>query len=96
MADVKWPIRPWRFDENMELWDAEGNYILEIEVLTHEDVEMAEATGRLLAAAPDLYAALNDIVSGYGGGATTDEFWDHVRGCIKPALAALAKARGSQ
>jgi hypothetical protein len=92
---------PWRFRRSGDLWwaidgPAEGRFTPIVAWISHVE---SEADGRLMAASPDLLAALNEAVDLFavdfeGGLAGTS---DNVGGAwLRQARAAIAKATGTE
>lgn len=84
MAEPKFSPGPWRWTNDKYLAGEGGQLLIRASFMTN-DVDML-----LIAAAPDLYAALDDLLD-YRGGAESALEDDHV---VDRAKAALAKARG--
>ena len=83
---------PWRFKlKNAKngylVIDAEENHFCDVYMTN--DMKIAESRARLIAAAPELYKALKDILSPVEAGDNDDDF-------IRAAQAAVRKAEGGQ
>ena len=99
MADHGFTRGPWsvempsRNSPNIWIGSAADSSIAKIEAYDHEDggpehlCETDYANARLIAAAPELYAALQGMVSAYGNELATCPY-------TRRARAALAKAAG--
>ena len=92
MSETSWPPGPWDVDQY-------GDVIANGEDVAHVVSTIGDhiATARLIAAAPELYQALNSLYDSYKELADSgDSGWwkleDQDEG--KQALAAIAKARG--
>lgn len=86
MTELDISPAPWTWDEDVFLVDADGNMLLD------EPNGLEEAECHLVAAAPDLYAALNDLLS-YSGGAANALDDPYV---VERARLALNKAVGAE
>lgn len=85
---------PWRVINAAPRADHTTSYLL-----SGHEWDNAQANARLIAAAPDLLAALDSILSvsdhdGYG--ARTDAQIPMLRAALAQARAAIAKAKGAQ
>ena len=98
MSDAKWTPGPWETSQSLGdayIWaETEENGVFEhvAVVLRCDEPGMQDANAHLIAAAPDLYEALEEIADYVG---------DEVSFILGPpvvsaARAALAKARGEQ
>jgi hypothetical protein len=76
-----------RYDDTMS-----GTHPVIAEVSTEVGIERATANARLIAAAPDMLAALGTLALRYGWAVATDE---RRRATYIAARAAIAKARGT-
>ena len=96
----KWTPGPWRYDrtngspttgEHM-IAGAKPGYLAEVRDCGSGDVR---ANAHLIAAAPDLYAALDNLeTAATGAGVPHQQERKLLHECITAARAALAKARG--
>lgn len=93
MSDSKRSPGPWLFDGDSAIVDAHGR---DLAYVGDYDFEKQVANGRLLAAAPDLLAALDEIVAN-----ALSLPRSHVAGCVNVdrndmdrAIAVLARAKG--
>ena len=107
MREARWTPGPWSALETpegreFEVHDPEGAYICGVSFCPEGDgpsYSVARAEARLIAAAPDLYAALDLFVSEYVDFVESGDagFWDaEAEDKVKLARAALARARGEQ
>ena len=89
----KWTPGPWRVlnDEAIKVASSDGSLatVTHIHLRGRRDTSEVEANANLIAAAPDLYAALADLLDREG-----DDTLDSVKAKWAAARAALAKARG--
>ncbi len=94
MSETKWTPGPWELADKYNCTDVravDGPYVADCNASAAIDWRTKEANARLIAAAPELYEALENLRKLYD----TDE------GCrsmpeYQAAIAALAKARGEQ
>lgn len=60
MANEKWTPGPWRIDGSLAIYSADDSFIADVTYLTDEK---EQANANLIAAAPELYEALNDLLN---------------------------------
>ena len=94
---------PWRVAHGsaglLGVWPQESEAVQAICMLearsgnTRYELHNASANAALIAAAPELLAALEDVL-GYGEDCAADR--DERPGCLERARAAIAKAKGKQ
>jgi len=84
MSETKWTPGPWTNDNDAHIYDGRDELVAIVAALNDDDAEAGIAN--LIAAAPDLYAALVETRSRLASEGMTTVAID----------AALAKARGEQ
>lgn len=89
MGEAKHTLGPWTVDGppyNQIVWSSAENRVCFLAHSNGLDDDRDLATGRLIAAAPDMYAALIGILSNPGGRCSAEQW--------RAGLDALAKAEG--
>ncbi len=106
MAETKWPKGPWTYSLHDGLVFADdGTGITDVDTAAVDDEATRDAIGQLIAAAPELYDALDNMTSIAAGLAilihgkkaddpTSANFLDREYPSIRAAMNLLAKARG--
>jgi hypothetical protein len=79
---------PWKHRPSM--WGKKLRFVRIGENVNYTTGDVKAADARLIAAAPDLYEALKEIVD------ATDTGWEHLDATFTRARAALKKARGER
>ena len=84
---------PWFSSENLNLFAETGEHLADLDTSTEElPSEQIYANARLIAAAPDLLAALVEMIVLYADHAQYDDEEGHETAGINAARTAIAKA----
>jgi hypothetical protein len=100
-GDAKWTQGPWwaETDHHQTVYDANKRRIADCSGAANMDPEgraANTANARLIAAAPDLYAALERLRAEVIGHPAVVLWPESMRDALTDAVAALARARGEQ
>ncbi len=92
MSEAKHTPGPWHYDGLVQIVEAARPH-MRVAFLPsdHDEYASSKPNGRLIAAAPDLLAALAAVLKWYGGAADDDSEWSP---CMLQARTAIAKAEG--
>jgi hypothetical protein len=93
MNETKWTQGPWSTnwqDNGTEVFGADGYWLMSMKRITEE----LKANARLIAAAPELYEALEECKRVLSDLQSTQLEGTRTRAAWEKARAALAKARG--